>query len=459
MIALLIIGLIGTQLALALFSPVGLAYVSLVVGAMPLTLGHDGMFSGAFGRMDLSAIRLLGLWLASCVVVLWHLGRLPRYLNAFRFHALFLVFCALAMLWSPSLAYGTRMFAKLSAPFLFLLLIVLMISTHAQLKIMERLILGTGALLATVAVAVKLAGVSVSKVGLTLPGVGPSLFSAFLVVVALLALASVTYGNRVRYLMLVVVLCAAVLAAFTRITIAAMFVGCAVIVFMGCKGLPRVVLPVIGLVGFPALFLFSETFKKRMFYGTNQITLGNVLDDPSMVMGHLHTSGRSKAWGSVLGQFFEPSPFVGSGLGATQNYYYSQIGGGIGVIHSEYVRLLSEVGLIGLSLFALAAVAYLWRLVRIHRQTHSPDTSKYALAAVGALVAYLIFIATDNGFDYVTGFGIYVFSLIGMAEKASELEDADPSPGCRLGPENEGTVPNLLGIVQPAGRYPIVGAS
>jgi O-antigen ligase len=459
MIALLLIGLIGTQLALALFSPVSLAYFSLVVGTLPLTLGHEGMLSGAFGRMDLSAIRLLGLWLASCVVVLWHLERLPRYLSAFRFHALFLVFCALAMLWAPSLAYGTRMFAKLSAPFLFLLLIVLMVSTRAQLKIMERLILGIGALTVTVAFAIRVSGVSLSKVGLTLPGVGPSLFSAFLVVVTLLALASVKYGHRARYLVLVAVLCAAILAAFTRITIAAMFIGCAVILFMGFRGLPRVVLPVLGLLGFPALFLFSETFKQRMFYGADQITLGNVLDDPSVVMGHLHTSGRSKAWGTVLNQFFEPSPFWGAGLGATQNYYYSQIGGGIGVIHSEYVRLLSEVGLVGLALFALAALAYMWRLVRIHRQARAPETSKYALAAIGALVAYVIYIATDNGFDYVTGFGIYVFTLVGMAEKASELEGADPSPGGHRGPESEGTASSLLGIVQPATRYPIIGAS
>ncbi len=457
MIALLLIGLIGTQLALALFSPIGLAYFSLVVGTLPLTLGHDGMLSGAFGRMDLSAIRLLGLWLASCVVALWQLDRLPRYLGAFRFHALFLVFCALAMLWAPSLAYGTRMFAKLSSPFLFLLLIVLMVSTRAQLKIMERLILGIGALTVTVAFAIKLSGVSLSKVGLTLPGVGPSLFSAFLVVVALLALASVKHGHRARHLMLVAVLGAGVLAAFTRITIAALFVGFAVILFMGFRGLPRVVLPVLGFVGLPALFLFSETFKQRMFYGADQVTLGNILEDPSVVMGHLHTSGRSKAWGTVLHQFFEPSPIVGSGLGATQNYYYSQIGGGIGVIHSEYVRLLSEVGLIGLALFVLAALAYVWRLVRIYRRARAPETSTYALAAVGALVAYLIFIATDNGFDYVTGFGIYVFGLIGMAEKANELDGDDESPARRPTPVRAAST--VMGADAPARRYPIVGVS
>jgi O-antigen ligase len=92
------------------------------------------------------------------------------------------------------------------------------------------------------------------------------------------------------------------------------------------------------------------------------------------------------------------------------------------VIHSEYVRLLSEVGVVGITLFALAAFAYLGRLLRTFRRGREDDTRRYALAALGALVAYLIFLATDNGFDYVTGFSIYVFSLIAMAEKSRELE-------------------------------------
>lgn len=454
MIAILVLGLIGIPLALALVNPVVLIYFSVIVGAVPLTLGSDGMLGSAFGRMDLSAIRLLGLWLAACVVVLAHLDRLPRYLNVFRFHAFFLGFCGLAIFWASSLSYGARMFAKLSAPLLFLLLIALMVSTKAQLKVMGRLILGVGALLAVGAIAAKLAGASFSKVGLTLPGVGPSLFSAFLVVVTMLALASAKCDRKVWPLALAVVLGGAILAAFTRITIAGLFVGSAVLIVLGFKGWPRIVLPAVGLIGFTALFLFNDTFKQRMFYGTDQVTLQNLINDPSTVMEHLHTSGRSTAWGTVLDRFFEPSPWWGSGLGATQNYYYSQADGGVGVIHSEYVRLLSEVGLIGLTLFAVSALVYLWRLGRIYQQARAPETSKYALAAAGALTAYLLYIATDNGFDYVTGFGIYVFGLIGMAEKASELERAS------LQPEHANAdVVSKVRDTRLNRRYPLVGAA
>lgn len=418
---LVIFALIALQVLLALVSPVGLIYLSLAVGALPLTFGDEGPINGALGKFDLSAFRLLGLWLAACIVLVVQGARAVPYLNRVRFHVLFLLFCLAAMAWSPSIDYAMRMFAKLSSTLLFVLLVMTVITTREQLRLMERLIMLSGVGLALLAVGLLAGGVKVSKVGLTVPGVGPALFSALLVVVAVLAVASIKYQHHIRNLLIALLSAAAVLAAFTRITIAALFVGCSTVLLIGSRGILRVLLPISALIAFPLLFLFNETFKKRMFFGTRDLTPDAVLSDPSLLFAHLHTSGRSGAWGMVLGKFFEPSPALGSGLGATQNYYYSQTSG-IGVIHSEYVRLLSEVGITGSVLFALAALAYLWRLGRIYRRSRDADTGRYALAAFGALVAYLVFIATDNGFDYVTGFGIYVFALIGMAEKSRELE-------------------------------------
>jgi hypothetical protein len=425
--ALVIFGLIGLPVLLALVSPLGLIYFSLVVGVLPMTFGDEGPINVAFGRMDLGAFRLLGVLLAGCIVLVLRGGRLPRYLGRFRFHLLFLLFCAAAMSWAPSLDYAMRMFAKLSEPLVFLLLIMTVVPSQRQLKVMERLILLSGLGLTATAVALVVVGVKVNKVGLAVPGLGPSLYSALMVIVATLALASVRYGQRLGNLAVVCISAAAVLAAFTRITIAALFVGCSTVLLVGFRGVLRILLPVVSLMGFALLFLFNDTFKRRMFFGERQVTPDAVLADPSIVLGHLHTSGRSNAWRIVLEKFFEPSPVFGSGLGATQNYYYSQTGG-MSVIHSEYVRLLSEVGIVGVCLFALAALAYLWRLGRAYRRALDRDTARYALAAIGATMAYLVYISTDNGFDYVTGFGIYVFAIIGMAEKSRELEQKVPMP-------------------------------
>jgi O-antigen ligase len=126
----------------------------------------------------------------------------------------------------------------------------------------------------------------------------------------------------------------------------------------------------------------------------------------------------------VLTTFFKPNPVFGSGVGTTQHYFYTHFTG-LNVIHSEYIRLLAEVGILGVSLLAVAVVAYMVRLVQTFRAATTREGKVYSLAALGALVVYIIFMATDNAIDYVASCGIFVFALIGMSEKSRELEQQD----------------------------------
>lgn len=422
MAALVLLSLISIQTVLALVHPVLLIDLSLLTGIWPVSYGRDDMMTTAFGRFDFSSLRLLGLCMGTSCVILFRLDRAWGYLNRYRWHLFFLLFCLISLAWAPSLIYGVRMLAKLSGPFLFLLFVLLVISTQSQLKRMEKLILIAGVSMLALAGVSKLIGFGQNPVGLTIPYTGPALFSGFLVTVAMLTLSRAKYADMTRNFLLFLLLTAGVLAAFTRITIAALFVSASIVLFFAGKGFSRVILPTMGMVGLPALFLFNDAFRNRMFYGASGMGAESLLSDPGQAVEHLHGSGRFSAWSGILTQFFYPSPLVGSGIGATQNFYYSQIGGGLGVIHSEYVRLLAEVGLVGLSLFVIAMLVYIYRLLGAYRRAPRSDAGKYALAAIGGVAAYLIFMATDNAFDYVNGFGMYVFGLIAMSEKARELE-------------------------------------
>jgi O-antigen ligase len=291
---------------------------------------------------------------------------------------------------------------------------------------MERIFLIGGIAATVAAVLFYLAGVTRDEVGLTLPSTSPALFSAYLAVIAMVVFArmNTSAGNRATNGLLLLCLAAGIIAAFTRITIGALFVGISAMMLFASRGLFRFVLPVAGLFGLVALFVISDTFRNRMFMDGGAITLMSLVEDPVGAFSRVHGSGRYEAWGTVLDKFFSPSPFLGSGIGATQNYFYSQVGGGIGVIHSEFVRLAAEVGIAGLILFALAIAGYLLRLISLYRQTPRSPAGRYALAAFSGLIVYLTFMATDNAFDYFNGVGLYVFALVGMSEKARELEMA-----------------------------------
>jgi O-antigen ligase/polysaccharide polymerase Wzy-like membrane protein len=426
LIILFLILFLLVPVILAVSHRTALVNISLLIGMVPMTLGREGMTEGFYGRMDVMALRLLGIWIAACFIILGNFDRTIKYIRLYRMHLFFLMFCCLSLIWSPSLAYGLRMFAKLSSPFLFMLVIMSTISSKKELDWMEKLMLAGGIGIVILAILTKVFHLDPSTT-LTVPGTTSAYFAAYMVSMGVLALSNVMYQKPLNYLILVFIFTCATLAAFTRTTIAAMFVAYTVMFFLSGKGFIRILLPCAGLIGLPSLFLFNETFKKRMFYGENKINFESIQNDPSLVLSHLDGSGRFSAWPQVLKKLFYPNPVTGSGLGATQNFFYSGAEGGLGAVHSEYIRLLSDVGLIGLILFSIAMLIYLIRLVRTYFYDSNSSSGKYALAATGGLLTYLVFMAADNAIDYVTGFGLYVFGMIAMCDKAKELDRVEIS--------------------------------
>ena len=88
MYAFLVIVLLLLPIALALSWPMTLICASLLTGAAPVTLGRGEQLAGDLGRLDLYAIRLLGLWIAAFLVCMLHVGKVISLIVRFRFHAL-----------------------------------------------------------------------------------------------------------------------------------------------------------------------------------------------------------------------------------------------------------------------------------------------------------------------------------------------------------------------------------
>jgi len=419
--------LIILPVVLSLFSPSALIYFAILTGALPI-FSFDYL-STPFGRLEFSAIKLLGVCLAALIYIVFNSKTTLQYLLKYKFHFIFLLFSMLSLIWAPSEIFGIRMLLKLAAPFLMLIVFMAGISKERQLRTVKTLMLFSGTLIVFMAFATKLAGTIAPipgidpELGLTVPYTSPAVFSAHLLAVSMLGFAILRYKKTFKNLFLVTLFAIAILLAFTRIAIAGIFVGFSVISFIAMRGFARIAIPIGSVLGFLSLFLFNNKFKERMFLNSaNKITASSFIDDPSTVVDHIAGSGRYAAWKQVISRFFDPSPLIGSGVGATQDFFYSNSLSGLGVIHSEYIRLLSEVGIIGLILFVLMVLAYAARLLTNFRRASHVEAKTYAAAAIGALVVYLVFMATDNAFDYANQFGIYVFVLVAMSEKLRELD-------------------------------------
>jgi hypothetical protein len=409
---------------------------------MPYTWNFDTqfVFDTPFGPLNVVAMQLFGFCLACVIAIAAQFDRALRETRYAKWHMVFLGFCLLSLTYASSAAYGLRMIAKLVAPFLFMAVILTVAKSETELQKMRNAILASGVILLALALMARAAGINsdpnVSQSGLSglgPPGMGPPVFSAHMLPVAMVALAMCVSKPSLQSLGLVMMAAAAIIAALQRTSAAALYLGFSAILFLGTRGLWRLVLPAAGLVGLPALMLFSEAFRRRMFFG--EANPQQLIADPTKALQSINGSGRFDLWNIMLRKFFDPHPIVGSGIGSTQDYLYSLSGSG--VVHSEYVRLLCEVGIVGTALFAIAVTSYFLRLASLTRPSNSPSLTLRisALAAFGSLVSYIAYFSTDNGIDYVTQFGIYVFALIAVAIRENELAGA-PQP-------QEGAAPSV----------------
>jgi O-antigen ligase len=427
-------------IASAVVSPLWFAVVALVTGALPTSLGVDQVFDTPLGRLDVAALRLFALLAGSAIVVAFQLRNAAPYAARSALHVAFLVFCVVSLGYAVAPVYGLRMLAKLIAPLLFLLALLATVRSLRDVELLNRAVLASGVLIGGLALATKILGINPDS-RFNLPGMGPSVFSAHLMVVGMLAFATFLTRRKWLPLFFSLALLFSIVAAFTRITILAAFLGAAVVAVLALRGPIRIVLPLAGVVGGPALFLLSERFRSRMFIDSQAASVEQVLADPGAVAGNVRGSGRFALWDDLMSRFFEPRPAFGSGIGTTQGYLYES-SGGIGVAHSDYVRLLCEVGLIGTGLFVAAMCVYLVRAIAANRRLRGDPLRAFPIAAAGGLVSYLVFMATDNGLDYVSQVGIYVFALVAMSEKVQAVPGAAPQPGGASATDSR--LPNVL---------------
>ncbi len=457
MIAVLSLLFTSIPICLALLWPTMLIDFSLLVGTVPLSFGKEGQLTDGQDRLDVHAIRLLGILAAAAILVVLNVQQAAQYLIRFKFHVLFLLFAVGTLLWAPSLMYGLRMIAKLTAPLVFLLLVVTVASSREQIHHIERVMLTAGVMTVCVEVISWLLGYRFEgKSGLGVPGLGPAPSSAHLAILSMLAFSAFLQLRSRTHLFLTVCLAGAAAAGFTRITIAGVFAGFALIMFVSSRGMLKYLLPLSGIAILPVLFLFNDSLRYRMFKGGNIPSADAIAHDPSAAVDHVHGSGRFEAWRNVLEQFFYADPLFGAGVGTTQHYLYTHSWLGLNAIHSEYVRILSELGICGFVLFVFALFSYSSMLWAQYRGSSNVDVRKYSLASLGMILAYFIFMATDNAIDYVTSSGIFVFGMIGLAVKSHILSEAPVESAPVL--KNQAVLnphPDPL-ITRPKRRYPII---
>jgi hypothetical protein len=326
---------------------------------------------------------------------------------------LFLIIAAFSILWAPSIPMAVRMFLKFLAPILFYIYVFANIEKIGVKNFINAIML-SGYFYLVLSLVSTVVGINEDRF-LGLPGTSRAVFSGHILMVFVVAMAMLVTKIELKSLFLTSIFSVAILGAFTRITIVGMFLSAAVVGFFKLRGPIKILAPVIGVIALIVLFVTVDEFRERMFLdAADEIGFETIFSNPDKVFSSVAGSGRFYAWEVSLDRLYDGNEYLGSGVGATQNMFYGAAGTKTSAVHSELVRLLCDVGIVGViiySYFWIHIIFYISK--RKYFAKSNIDLYRLYLSSIGMVIGYLIFLLTDNGFDYVGQIAIFVFGTIG----------------------------------------------
>ena len=371
--------------------------------------GDAAAISGTH-NLDLNAVRLLGVLLATCILVARKAVERPSLREAVPFLA-FPVFGAISLIWTSDRTEGVRFLAQIAYPIATLVLTTATIREGGRHGIWVALIVGSWASL-LVNLSMFLAGASESDAQFfryhgTLAPNPLGLFSAASVLTL--------YGaSRWRSTMLTSITCLVMLlqlvATGSRTSLIAL--AGALMLLESLRGRWSrlgLLLLVVGIV-----WLATPAFIARPGLSLEP---GSTI---AAVAGEDNLSGRLFIWYDIWSALISGAEVVGRGIGSSTAYMAARYST-LRSTHSEFIRLLAETGFVGLALFVGALARVGWRLARVIRggSDSDRDAGRLGLAALALLTVACLTENALGGYAYFVA-PIFVVVAIGTASEQTE---------------------------------------
>ncbi|HEX2167129.1 MAG TPA: hypothetical protein VHG09_07805 [Longimicrobiales bacterium] len=412
----------------ALTQPLALVGLMLVIGPADLSVmtgGFKSMFE-SLGGLDMNGIRLLGMTAALSLVILAdrQVGR-TAFSGSAVFYVLLVAYCTASLAFSPAPLDGARLLLKIAYPLLVFLVIVGLAPERSRLdRLMDAVLIGAAVLCLVVNPLYLAFGSFEREIGgfIRLRGVGThqNPFAFYLVAAILMAFVRFTTRGQVRYLVLCAICSFWMVLTITRIAFAAAVVALLAIGVISAilTRQTRVLIGALFVGGLIAVPLAPLVLERSLGFVPTPGELIGLLQSPRALFMAMDWQGRDVFWAIVF-QAWLAAPVLGLGLGASSVILQLHFPGiSNPVVHNDYLRLLSDAGIVGVVLFGSAMVAWLASVLKV---APVPDRTvrEYALPAVGCIAALSVIGLTDNAFDYYGPFTQYVGFLCGGALAAA----------------------------------------
>ena len=351
------------------------------------------------GLIDLMAIRLL-IFEIVFVVGLIYAHNKPSYNFPLFLYTLFFLWMIVGLFYTSSTIFGIRVILK----YLYSFLIII----FASAVVYNKEVAYKGIIFSRyVAIVCVLA--------LMIPSIGNILFRGVFwyatgsainfIGVAMMSSALYFYGGKKTInLLLAIAFCIPCFIWVFRTSIAGTFVATSVFLFFRYKigSLPMITGMLILAVS--AVF-FIPSLHDKMFVKGDEVTLENFTKG-DVETEDINTNARSTMWEWALSNNYKGKEMIGSGTGHLQEVSYSDAfaefshGGSRGIVHSDYVQMLCDNGLIGIVLFGLSFLSMIIHCFIVFTRKHSTAVKICAISAGSTIAGVLFTLYSDNVVNY-----------------------------------------------------------
>jgi len=420
----------------------------LLVGGFPI-----GIFAAQerFSVLYANGAYLLVILLAVMIALLY---AIPTFLSqSLRFYgySIFLLYCITSFLWTSDFEWGLRMLVKFAAPFVFLISMQAFLKNNKDLELAESSIIVSCLIASTLAVINTLGnGViaaddnmyNIQHNYLAAPFMSPANFSFLIGSGAILALTNLFKTKKITFFFLFFLFSFFLFWSFVRISMFALITAVALIILMLSKNIIiKLMIPVVIIVVFVMCFFTMDKFRNRMFK-SDKVTLETVLSSNAKNIDDLiYTSGRTALWREVYKEFIIQAPLLGHGIGSTDSWLDRKKKGRL---HSEYLRIVCDTGLVGLVLYVFAILQFYLLLIVNYFRNNNELVRVYCVRALAGLTFYVITLMTDNSLNYISEFALYVFSYLAFAFISTRRLENISEPSClfRIPIQSSQPIPN-----------------
>jgi O-antigen ligase len=155
----------------------------------------------------------------------------------------------------------------------------------------------------------------------------------------------------------------------------------------------------------PFLLIFSKALLAESFISNGEGLKEILFSNPLEFFKQIRLTGREILWFLAFKGFLK-NPLFGNGLGYS-NLLIKTNTVIIEQVHNDYLKLMSDVGIIGLLLYINLFTFMVYQAIKIYKA--NPETKFNFSLFVSTVIQIMIFSMTDNVISYGPYVLIYVF--------------------------------------------------